>query len=134
MTFMSGDQKVLLADACGQVRVPLERREALLDEFERSGMSGMKFAQLAGVKYQTFAVWVQKRRKRRVGQAVVEGPERPVTFVEAMVDRESGILAGGAGLAIELPGGARMHVKSPTQLQMAAELLRMLASAGAHGC
>jgi hypothetical protein len=44
MTFMTGDQKVLLADARGRVRVAVERREALLDEFERSGMSGVKFA------------------------------------------------------------------------------------------
>jgi hypothetical protein len=132
MTFMTADQKVLLADARGRVRVPVERREALLDEFERSGMSGVKFAQLAGVKYQTFAVWVQKRRKTRVGQPVVEGPEGSVSFVEAMVDRGSGILVEGHGLVIELPGGARMQVKSPTQLQVAVELLRMLAAAGAR--
>jgi transposase len=132
MTFMTGDQKVLLADARGRVRVAVERREALLDEFERSGMSGVKFAQLAGIKYQTFAVWVQKRRKARSGQAATQGPERPIAFVEAMVDRRSEILVEGHGLAIELPGGARMQIKSATQLQMAAELLRMLASAGAR--
>lgn len=132
MTFMSGDQKLLSADARGRVRVPVERREALLDEFERSGLSGVKFAQLTGIKYQTFAVWVQKRRKARSGRPVVEGPERTVTFVEAMVDSGAGLLNEGHGLAIELPGGAKMQIKSPTQLQMAAELLRMLAGTGAR--
>jgi hypothetical protein len=41
---------------------------------------------------------------------------------------------GGAGLTIELPGGARLLVQSPVQLQMAAELLRMMASSGPIGC
>jgi hypothetical protein len=41
----------MTTDARGRVRVPVERREALLDEFERSGLSGVKFAQMAGLKY-----------------------------------------------------------------------------------
>jgi transposase len=45
--------------------VPGERREALLDEFERSGVSAMAFAKMAGVNYATFANWRQKRRKAR---------------------------------------------------------------------
>ena len=40
MTFMMGDQKLLATDARGRVRVPVEWREALLDEFERSGLRG----------------------------------------------------------------------------------------------
>ena len=39
------------------------RAEALLDEFERSGLSGPKFAALVGIKYQTFAAWSARRRK-----------------------------------------------------------------------
>ena len=56
MTFMTGDQKLMTTDARGRVRVPVERREALLDDFERSGLSGVKFAQMVGVKYPTFAL------------------------------------------------------------------------------
>jgi hypothetical protein len=33
------------------------RHKCLLDEFERGGLSGAKFAALAGVKYSTFAAW-----------------------------------------------------------------------------
>jgi hypothetical protein len=58
MTFTNCDEKLMSSDARGRVLVPKERREALLDEFERSGLSGVKFAQLAGVKYPTFAYWV----------------------------------------------------------------------------
>jgi hypothetical protein len=32
---------ILKTDALGRVRTPRERREALLEEFEKSGMSGM---------------------------------------------------------------------------------------------
>ena len=62
---MNWEEKLLTSDTRGRVRVPVERREALLDEFERSGLSGLKFAQLTGVKYPTFALWVQKRWKAR---------------------------------------------------------------------
>ena len=59
---------LLKSDTRGRVRTPAGRRERLLDEFERSGLSGQKFAELTGLKYQTFATWVQQRRRRN-GQA-----------------------------------------------------------------
>lgn len=65
MTSMNAKAEVLKQDVRGRVRVPEERREALLDEFERSGASGAKFARLAGSKYATFANWVMKRRRER---------------------------------------------------------------------
>ena len=57
--------EVLKTEVLGRVYTPKARREALLEEFERSGVSGKKFAALVGVKYQTFASWVQQRRKAR---------------------------------------------------------------------
>ena len=56
---------ILQQDARGRVLVSAARREALLDEFERSGSSAMRFARLAGLRYSTFANWVQARRRRR---------------------------------------------------------------------
>jgi hypothetical protein len=35
MTFMTGNPKLMATDAKGRVRVPVKRREALLEEFER---------------------------------------------------------------------------------------------------
>lgn len=46
---MDGKQSLLKTDVRGRVRTPVERREALLDEFERSGLGGPKFAALVGV-------------------------------------------------------------------------------------
>ena len=131
MTFMTGDQKLMATDARGRVRVAVERREALLDEFERSGLSGVKFAQMVGVKYPTFALWVQKRRKARKLEGV--GEAQAVTFAEAVLDR-GGVVVGAGGLVIELPGGARMLIQSPVHLQMAAELLRMIGANERRGC
>ncbi len=54
---------MLKTDVLGRVKTSVRQREAMLDEFERSGLSGTKFAAVVGVKYQTFASWVQKRRK-----------------------------------------------------------------------
>jgi hypothetical protein len=129
---MTEDQKVMTTDARGRVRVSVERREALLDEFERSGLSGVKFAKLVGVKYATFALWAQKRRRAR-GQQSANGAQS-MSFAEAVVDRGAGVTVCGGGLSIELPGGARMLVQSPVQLQMAAELLRMMAAPGLRRC
>src|SRR5712671_2986033 len=57
--------EVLKQDRRGRVRTPVDRREALLDEFERSGVSGAEFARLAGLKYSSFQNWVQMRRRAR---------------------------------------------------------------------
>jgi len=49
----------LVQDTLGRVRTPPEKREQILDEYERSGMSGAAFAALVGVKYSTLAWWIQ---------------------------------------------------------------------------
>ena len=57
--------EILKMDARGRVQVTAERREALLDEFDRSGMSGAGFAKHYGIKYTTFAYWIQARRRKQ---------------------------------------------------------------------
>ncbi|MEZ0257047.1 MAG: IS66 family insertion sequence element accessory protein TnpB, partial [Chthoniobacter sp.] len=63
MTSTTASHEVLKQDRRGRVRVSRERREALLDEFSRSGLSAAEFARMAGIKYPTFANWLQERRK-----------------------------------------------------------------------
>jgi hypothetical protein len=57
------DEVVIKADVLGRVRTSRERREQLLDEFEKSGLTGQKYAAVVGINYQTFATWAQKRRR-----------------------------------------------------------------------
>jgi hypothetical protein len=134
--------EILKQDRRGRVHVPLQRREALLDEFEKSGVSGCKFAQLAGIKYATFAGWVRKRQKQRgeleqkppcstspANEAVVSAG--PMRLFEALVEREP---AGARGLVVQLPGGSRVLIESPGQLQMAAELVALIAQNAGGRC
>ena len=53
---------ILKRDVLGRVGYPRGQREALLDEFERSGLKGAAFARTVGISYPTFASWIQKRR------------------------------------------------------------------------
>jgi len=135
MTNMIPGQEILKIDARGRVRVPVERREALLDEFEKSGLSGKKFAQLVGIKHQTFATWATKRRKQR-GTIRVRGtrpqespaPVPRLQWVEAVVEKDA--VATGQrreALSVHLPGGARLEIGDGRQVGLAAELLRALA-------
>jgi transposase-like protein len=132
MTFTTEQQNLLAADKRGRVRVSDERREVLLDEFERSGMSAVRFAERIGVKYSTFAQWVQRRRKARQEEAAVK--PGPVTFLEAVMDPPVENRAPAHGLTVMLPGGAHVVVETVVQLRLAAELLGMLASSGGQGC
>lgn len=116
---------LLKTDSVGRIRIPVERRVALLAEFDRSGMSGVQFARHVGVKYSTFAFWIQDWRRRAGLGASLEASERPL--MEA-ADRES-------GLEVRLPGGARMIVRHPGEVPLAADLLRALAATtGRSGC
>jgi len=58
MTNMISGYIVLNADLLGRVKIIRDRREAILEEFDRSGMSGTEFARHFGIKYPTFASWM----------------------------------------------------------------------------
>ena len=140
--------ELLKVDRRGHVLVKRERREALLDEFERCGVSAAEFAAQIGVKYQTFAHWRQKRKNRQQALAVQAAAAEPGAlmaaqpghspqWVEAVV--EAGIhgepaMASGVTLKIELPGEASMELSNPGQMKLAAELLKALAAKGQVGC
>ena len=147
MTSLNAKTEVLKQDGRGRVRVSALRREALLDEFERSGASAAKFARLVGIRYSTFANWVLQRRKQRVsaGKAVnvlagggdAAAKAAPLRLLEAVLEaqgQEAGSSTGSGGLLIELPGGSRMLVGSPVQLEMAVELVALIAQRARARC
>ena len=123
-------EEVLKTDRLGRVKTPVDRREALLDEYERGGMSGQAFAGHYGIKYQTFASWVQKRRSKGAVQEVAPKSAGSLRLMEAVIEagsvcRESGKTV----LRVELPGGASLEVANSGQAVIAAQLLRALAEA-----
>jgi hypothetical protein len=127
---MASTDRVLKVDATGRVWTPREQREAALDEFERSGLPATEFAARIGVKYPTFASWVQKRRQRRGGDgAAAQREPGALQWVEASVASAEPTVA--RLLVVHLPGGARLEVADATQMALAAQLLRALCSEGA---
>jgi hypothetical protein len=120
---IKADEVVLKTDKLGRMQTPAARREQLLDEFERSGLSGKKFAALIGIKYPTLATWAAKRRRER-GLPPIVRRSKALRMLEAVVEESSG---DKKTLVLELPGGARMEIKDVQQAALAGALLRTLA-------
>ena len=121
----SSEAMILKRDAGGRVVVPVERQIELVREYERSGLSGPKFAAMAGLKYQTFATW---RRKHGTQPPVrtpsgSSGSPRTVAWMEAVVDAKG---APAGGITLLLPGGAQVELTRPDQAVLAAQLLKAL--------
>ena len=128
----SGDQ-ILKQDELGRVRTPRAQREAILDQFEASGMSGIAFAAHVGVKYPTFAHWVQQRRRARTeGGGSVPPPAAPGPARWLEVVAGNCAPATVAAVAVVLPGGARIELRDAAGVALAAELINRVG--GARGC
>jgi hypothetical protein len=107
----------------------VERREQLLEEFGRSGLSGPKFAQLVGVKYQTFAGWMHERRKK--GAVASTLAPSSLRLVEAVVacetkERTDNVTPGSQVLQVHLGDGVRIEIGDTAQLKLAVSLMRAL--------
>ena len=125
MTASEVTSDILPTDSKGRVRVSRERREELLDEFEKSGLSGAQFARTVGLKYQTFAYWRVQRQKRR--PAVAGQPEKAATvqWLETVIDKAQASAAMPAStLMVRLPSGVAIELAHLSQAPVAAALLR----------
>ena len=133
LTIAPVDGQILKRDSAGRVRTPRERREAILKEFDQSGMSGQKFAKWAGIKYTTFANWLQQRRKQGQAPTGAKVPEE-VRWVEAVRGsrprQKPGMKPMAVGLIVHGPGGVRIEIHEEKQVDWAATLLRHLGVSG----
>ena len=116
--------EILKVDEVGRIQTPPEKREAMLAEYDRSGMTGAQFARFVGVRYSTLMYWLQKRRK-----------EAGRSGCRAACEAGSSALAGSArrgrsakseNLVVEVGGGVRMLVGNRTQAALAGEVLRAM--------
>ena len=124
----AGEPVILKADKLGRVKTPAVRRESLLDEYERSGLSGQEFAALTGIKYQTFATWAQRRRRQRGATRVAPKPADPMRWLETVVEQvQHPDSKNLAVMVVQLPGGARVEVADEKQAALVAVLIRALA-------
>ena len=128
-------EQILSQDTRGRVLVTPERRESLLAEYDRSGMSGVKFAQYVGIKYSTLAYWLQRRRQQRRKEkslikagADTEAGRSNGGWIEAVVENASVPSVSAGALRIYFAGGAYCQISSATEMALAAELLGRLGS------
>lgn len=115
------------------MRFTPQRRQQLLGEFDRSGLSAPRFAEVTGLKYQTLAAWLQKRRMQRdaVAPAVTSDKEPAVQWLETVIEQAQGatVLTSSA-LMVRLPSGATLEVANVAQVSLAAAVLRAWESPG----
>ena len=118
---------LLKLDTRGRVRTSKERRQAILAEFDHSGVSGAQFAKLTGLRYSTFAGWVSRQRKARAEpqvtkRSVAPTQRAPRRWVEATMDPPT----PSPGLRVQLPGGVQLELTSPAQVPLVVALVQGL--------
>lgn len=131
----SEEAPILKQDRLGRVHLSPERRDELLALYDASAMSAPLFADWAGIKYQTLARWLLKRRKASAGsdthtEAVsnsvpLHAPPK-ISWVEARLaspSRSGHTESEPSGLVLHLPGGARVCAGDARTM---AELLQAL--------
>jgi transposase-like protein len=105
-------------DRTGRKITPAERIDALVREYQASGMTQAAFARRAGVKYPTFAGWVNGRRRRANVNA---GNASVVRFAEVQVPTRAAV---PAELSVTLPDGSVSRGTDATSLAALVRALR----------
>ena len=124
MTVMEPGLEILKVDEAGRVRTPPEKRQAMLAEFDRSGMTGAQFARFSGVRYPTLMYWLQKRRRETgQGEQMVTPRQDHPRWLEARVESE---ISKSENIVVEMGGGVRVLVGNRTQAALAGEVLRAM--------
>jgi hypothetical protein len=118
------NESIMKTDRRGRLRYTPEQKKTMTEAYQASGLSAPRFAALHGVNYQTLVSWIKKGKR-----AATAGPAGlPYPAFLSLVPAE--IEAGGGGRAMEmlLPGGAKLLISSPGQVQLAVALIRALES------
>lgn len=124
MTDTTTTGAILVQDTLGRVRTPREKREQILDEYERSGMSGAAFAALVGVKYPTLASWIQQRRRNGVAASLATAAS--VHWVEAVPAHEAATMPVTGALRVQIGAAVWLEVSSAEQALWAGQMLRAM--------
>ena len=134
-TTVEEPEVLLKTDRLGRVQMPADKRELILDRFESSGLSGQGFAAQIGVKYTTFASWVQKRRRERgdYSNEACEPVKAPLTLVEAIVEEpapkpQTASECSGS-LEVQTASGLKLRVGNRAEIALSVELLKALKDA-----
>lgn len=116
------NESIIKCDRKGRLRYTAECKQELIEAYEASGLSGPKFAELHGVKYQTLVSWLKKRRRAGAGGQAL------VAFVPAELEHEPRGHAGTLPVELLLPDGMRLVVHAAGQVELAVRIIRELQS------
>lgn len=117
---------LIKTDILGRMQRTREQRDRILDEYEHSGLSGPKFAALCGVKYQTFATWLQRRKRQRNAPPQRQPQRKAATQVRWLEASVQPAAASTPGLLLQLPGGVQAQISNEEHISLAAALVRAL--------
>jgi len=116
---------LIKTDRLGRIQIKPQHREALLDKFEQSGMSGQQFAKLHGIKYPTFASWNQKRRRSRGTY-----PEVADAHDHQLVNSLTEVVSLGSHMSnevkLQLGGKVELSLTSEEQIPLVSKLIAAL--------
>lgn len=125
-TPMDRDTGLIRTDQIGRLRFTADQRRVLLDAFESSGQSASGFAAQHGIKYTTFANWVQKRKVDKPGSLLSAVPAKPLLLAEVACEETGPPPVASMVVEAYLPGGARIVIGGMAQVPLAAALIREL--------
>lgn len=111
----------LKRDVRSRVRSTPAQRQAALQAYARSGLSGPQFARSAGIKYQTLVTWRRQAKASAPASALIPSISN-VAFLEAVPITPP----ASACLDLLLPGNVHLHLSCPSQMPLAAALLQQL--------
>lgn len=122
----TSDDSILRADTLSRVRTPEGKREQILVEFDRSGLSGARFARLHGINYQTLMAWTRKRRASAAKCGPSSAVADPIGHFAASLGLSEVKIGTGSALEVQIGGAVRLRIESPQQADLAGRLIRSL--------
>lgn len=95
----------------------------ILAEFERSRVSAAEFAKQSGIKYSTFAGWLQRDRRARP-----KGQPPAMRLLEAVVEHvQAGVALSAPAVIVRLADGSGIEITDAKQVPLVVALVRALA-------
>ena len=112
-------------DRSGRLRYTPEQKKTMVGAYLACGLSAPRFAALHGVPYQTLVSWI--RKDKTAGPAGTPRSLHPtlLSLVPAEIDHSASI-ASDPAVEVLLPGGAKLLISSPSQVDLAVALIREL--------
>ena len=116
------NESIMKTDRRGRLRYTPEQKSTMVEAYLASGLSAPQCSSLHGVNYQTLVSWIKKRKTQGASQ-----PPQPAMFSLIAAEIHHPPTSGdGGAMEVLLPGGAKLLVSSPGQVELAAALIRQL--------